>query len=51
MQIIDGKVYAEKADRNHLKTTPIFALRGTISDRMEKFSLGILSLVRPQFFK
>ena len=33
MQIIDGKMYAEKADRNHLKSTPIFALRGTISDR------------------
>lgn len=33
MQIMDGKAYAEKADRNHLKTTPIFALRGTIADR------------------
>lgn len=33
MQIINGKEYAEKADRNHLRSTPIFALRGTISDR------------------
>ena len=33
MQIVNGSIYAEKADRNHLKTTPIFALRGTISDR------------------
>lgn len=33
MQIMDGKDYAEKADRNHLKSTPIFALRGTIADR------------------
>jgi penicillin-binding protein 2 len=33
MQILDGKSYAEKADRNHLRSTPIFALRGTISDR------------------
>lgn len=33
MQIIDGDVYAAKADRNHLKSTPLFALRGTISDR------------------
>ncbi|MEZ0208647.1 MAG: penicillin-binding transpeptidase domain-containing protein [Candidatus Paceibacterota bacterium] len=33
MQILDGKEYADKADRNHLKSTPIFALRGTISDR------------------
>lgn len=33
MQILQGKTYAEKADRNHLKSTPIFALRGTISDR------------------
>lgn len=33
MQIMQGKAYAEKADRNHLRSTPIFALRGTISDR------------------
>lgn len=33
MQIVNGREYAEKADRNHLKSTPIFALRGTISDR------------------
>lgn len=33
MQIIEGREYAEKADRNHLRGTPIFALRGTISDR------------------
>lgn len=33
MQIVNGESYAEKADRNHLRSTPIFALRGTISDR------------------
>ena len=33
MQIVEGSVYAEKADKNHLKTTPLFALRGTIADR------------------
>lgn len=33
MQIIDEKIYTEKADKNHLRTTPLFALRGTISDR------------------
>lgn len=33
MQIISGSYYEERADKNHLKTTPIFALRGTISDR------------------
>ncbi len=33
MQISQGRAYAEKADKNHLKSTPIFALRGTISDR------------------
>ncbi len=33
MQIIDGNAYADKSDRNHLKSTPIFALRGTISDK------------------
>lgn len=36
MQIILGKVYADKADSNHLKTTPIFALRGNITDRNGK---------------
>lgn len=33
MQITSGDMYREKADRNHLKSTPIFANRGTISDR------------------
>lgn len=33
MQIIDGGMYKEKADGNHLKSIPLFALRGTISDR------------------
>ena len=33
MQIVNGDFYTEKANNNHLKTTPIFALRGTISDR------------------
>jgi penicillin-binding protein 2 len=33
MQIVNGKTYAEQADRNHLKSTPLFPLRGTISDR------------------
>lgn len=33
MQIVDGKSYKEKADRNHLKSIPLFAFRGTISDR------------------
>jgi penicillin-binding protein 2 len=33
MQIVNGKEYADKADKNHLKSTPIFALRGTVSDR------------------
>ncbi len=33
MQIVEGVAYKEKADRNHLKSTPIFALRGTIADR------------------
>lgn len=36
MQIMHGSEYAEKADRNHLRSTPIFALRGTISDRNGK---------------
>lgn len=33
MQIIEGDAYAEKANKNHLKSIPLFALRGTISDR------------------
>jgi penicillin-binding protein 2 len=33
MQISDGALYATKADGNHLKRIPLFALRGTISDR------------------
>ncbi len=33
MQIVNGDVYKEKADNNHLKATPLFALRGTIHDR------------------
>ncbi len=33
MQILEGASYAEKADNNHLKKIPLFALRGTISDR------------------
>jgi penicillin-binding protein 2 len=33
MQVIQGAEYASKADRNHLKSTPLFALRGTIADR------------------
>lgn len=32
MQITDFNSYQEKSDRNHLRTTPIFAHRGTISD-------------------
>ena len=32
MQITNFSVYQEKADRNHLRATPIFAHRGTISD-------------------
>lgn len=32
MQVSDVAAYALKADRNHLRTTPIFAHRGTISD-------------------
>ncbi len=32
LQIVQGKNYLEIADKNHLKSTPIFALRGTISD-------------------
>ncbi len=33
MQIMQVDDYTEKADRNHLKKIPLFALRGTISDR------------------
>lgn len=33
MQVIEGEVYREKSDNNHLKQIPLFALRGTISDR------------------
>lgn len=33
MQIMHGENYASKADNNHLKKIPLFALRGTVSDR------------------
>lgn len=33
MQIINGAVFQDKANKNHLRSTPIFAYRGTISDR------------------
>jgi penicillin-binding protein 2 len=33
MQIVNGDVYREKAENNHLKKIPLFALRGTIADR------------------
>lgn len=33
MQILQGDIYAKKADNNHLKRLPLFALRGTIADR------------------
>jgi penicillin-binding protein 2 len=33
MQVIQGAEYARKADKNHLKSTPLFALRGTVADR------------------
>ncbi len=33
MQIVHGESYASKADNNHLKKIPLFALRGTVSDR------------------
>jgi penicillin-binding protein 2 len=33
MQIVNGSTYAQKADQNHLRSTPLFALRGTIADR------------------
>lgn len=36
MQIMQSDEYMEKSDRNHLRSTPIFAMRGTISDRNGK---------------
>lgn len=33
MQVVEGEFYQEKSDNNHLKKIPLFALRGTISDR------------------
>jgi penicillin-binding protein 2 len=33
MQVVKGDDYEERANNNHLKKTPLFALRGTISDR------------------
>lgn len=33
MQVIEGDVYQEKSDNNHLRRIPLFALRGTVSDR------------------
>ncbi|MCF7843833.1 hypothetical protein K9M47_02970 [Candidatus Gracilibacteria bacterium] len=33
MQIINGDTYAKKAENNHLRKLPLFALRGTIADR------------------
>ena len=36
MQILQGSSYVEKADNNHLKRLPLFALRGTVSDRNGK---------------
>lgn len=33
MQVVEGEVYQEKSDNNHLRKIPLFALRGTISDR------------------
>ncbi len=33
MQVIQGEDYEEKANNNHLKKLPLFALRGTIADR------------------
>ena len=33
MQVTQGDEYKEKADNNRLKKLPLFALRGTISDR------------------
>lgn len=36
MQIMQSDEYTEKSNRNHLRSTPIFAMRGTISDRNGK---------------
>ena len=36
VQIINGDEYREKADNNRLRKLPLFALRGTISDRNGK---------------
>ena len=36
MQVLQADEYKEQADNNHLKKTPLFALRGTISDRNGK---------------
>lgn len=33
MQVVQGDEYKEMADNNRLKKTPLFALRGTVSDR------------------
>ncbi len=33
MQVLEGEEYTEKADNNRLRKLPLFALRGTISDR------------------
>lgn len=33
MQVVKGDDYEERANNNHLKKIPLFALRGTISDR------------------
>lgn len=33
MQVISADEYKEKADNNHLRKLPLFALRGTIADR------------------
>ena len=33
MQVINSESYKEKSDRNRLRSTPIFAHRGTVSDR------------------
>lgn len=33
MQVVQADEYKEKADNNHLRKLPLFALRGTISDR------------------
>ncbi len=33
MQVVLGDEYKEKADNNHLRKLPLFALRGTIADR------------------